>query len=245
MPRDVTDFLTRTVLDDDFRATAIRDPESAFSGYDLSDEEREVLRSGDERMLALMGKALRHAWGSHDDPRLPESPEEAGEDDGDNSLMPPSTQAMPNSHLRLRLTPQVMQGADGRVQINYAANLFPWAAVPPSSDPAGIDAGGAAAAATFVDMKIAISPTLFANADGTSSIAYAASIGHSTQTEIAGDTLEVESMNRHESLEGRIYHSDSSAALEAAAKVREVSANDRYPEILNLITALREGDIDG
>ncbi len=58
---DLERFLVRAVLDAEFCALARRDPDAAFTGYALSDEDRQTLRAGDEGVLRLLGRALRGA----------------------------------------------------------------------------------------------------------------------------------------------------------------------------------------
>lgn len=54
-------FLVQAALDPELRALARRDPEAAFAGFALSADDREVLAAQDERVLALLGRALQAA----------------------------------------------------------------------------------------------------------------------------------------------------------------------------------------
>lgn len=54
-PAPLAEFLIRAVLDDAFRELALSEPERAFEGYDLSEEEREILGARDGRLLGRLG----------------------------------------------------------------------------------------------------------------------------------------------------------------------------------------------
>ena len=53
--RDVSRFVTLALEDHVLRMKLESDPESAFQGYDLTDEEKEAIRSADEHRLMHAG----------------------------------------------------------------------------------------------------------------------------------------------------------------------------------------------
>ena len=61
---NAADYLIRAVLDDEFRRLALTSPEQAFAAFALTAEEQDFLRARDERMLALLGAAVRDSWSS-------------------------------------------------------------------------------------------------------------------------------------------------------------------------------------
>src|SRR5687767_7854437 len=58
MSQDLRALLERAVLDLDFRSQLRTDPDAAFAGYELTEEDRDILRTTDDRMLGLLGRVL-------------------------------------------------------------------------------------------------------------------------------------------------------------------------------------------
>jgi hypothetical protein len=59
--RTIGDLLVRAALDDAFRDALEREPDAAMAGYDLTDDERRVLRRRDRELLDLVAAATRAA----------------------------------------------------------------------------------------------------------------------------------------------------------------------------------------
>ena len=53
--RDVSRFVTLALEDHELRERLLSDPNSAFEGYDLTDEERQAILTGDEHRLQHAG----------------------------------------------------------------------------------------------------------------------------------------------------------------------------------------------
>jgi len=66
---DVSRFVTLALDDEALRKRLESDPGGAFQGYDLTDEERDAITSGDERRLTSMGldPMTAHSWASFHD----------------------------------------------------------------------------------------------------------------------------------------------------------------------------------
>jgi len=66
---DVSRFVTLALNDEELRERLESDPEGAFQGYDLADEERGAIKAGDERRLTSMGldAMTARSWASFHD----------------------------------------------------------------------------------------------------------------------------------------------------------------------------------
>ncbi len=66
---DVSRFVTLALDNEELRKQLESDPGGAFQGYDLTDEERDAITSGDERRLTSMGldPMTAHSWASFHD----------------------------------------------------------------------------------------------------------------------------------------------------------------------------------
>lgn len=53
--RDLSRFVTHALDDEHLRRQLKADPDSAFRGYDLTPEERQAIKSADERRLRALG----------------------------------------------------------------------------------------------------------------------------------------------------------------------------------------------
>jgi len=121
----VRELLTRVVLDEDFRAQVRDGLEEALSSYALSEQQKEALRAGDERLLALMGQAFLAAEGAvpsaestaSSAPALSKSPYE-----------PPPVPAgdlpeLAAFTLYLRLVPHASKREDGHMQLQHISSV--------------------------------------------------------------------------------------------------------------------------
>lgn len=66
---DVSRFVTLALDDADLREQLQGNPDDAFQGYDLTDDERSAIVSGDEQKLREMGldPMTAHAWNAFQD----------------------------------------------------------------------------------------------------------------------------------------------------------------------------------
>lgn len=118
----VSEILVRSVNDPAFYRAFQDDPPTALAAYALSDEERDILISGDARMLALLGRSLEQ--GANPSPGGPDVTLVPSQD------QPPQTGDTTRLHIQVQ--PWVI--ADGTVR--YGAAVVP----------------DGAAAASFVDV---------------------------------------------------------------------------------------------
>ena len=95
-PGSLADFLVRTVLDEAFRELARTNPQRAFEGFDLSEDEKEILCARDQRLLGLLGAAVAQENRSGED-RPAEIPSPRGA---------PTKPSLPEVKLLLRLVPR-------------------------------------------------------------------------------------------------------------------------------------------
>jgi hypothetical protein len=236
--RSVADFLIRVVLDEAFRELAMADPSRAFEGYDLSEEEQDILRSRDARLLGLLGTAVPHAKASVEHP-----PEEVP------SKAPASSfPTLPEVKLLLRLEPQATQAPDSASQVAYAASLHPW---PGDYQPTGAGAEGGEHSAPHDDAKpppmawiVRITPTVVDSQETGLTVAYSASI-HPFVPGMDERQLWDQGPAQPAASSPWNHHLESSAAKAAARAVREADAGQRYQKLLELIQALQTGDQGG
>ena len=230
MQSGLAEFLIKSVLDTGFRELALSYPDRAFEGFDLSTDEKDILRSGDERVLGLLGRVLQYSW--------PVQPATSNQKPLAESTTP-STQTLPEVALRLRFVPYAAESPDARLQFNYEASLHPWTDDPATED-RSVDDSTAAANAAF-DMMIRIVPTVISLAGTEPKVAYAATIQSPGSGTGPGPPLEPGGSYAGTTPASR-YHGNSLAAREAAAAVGQAEPNQRYARIFDLIRALRQGD---
>ncbi len=249
-----TDFLVRAALDDAFRELALTDPQRAFEGYDLSDEERDILCSRDGRLLGLLGAAVAKA----------KTPiEQTAEDD------PPETAeshfpSLPEVNLLLRLDPRVTHAPDSAPSVGYAASLSPWPGEherkPPDEEGREQAAEQSNDAPPGVSWIIRITPTVVdsvtdalpcgsrlnkaSSVTAGLKVAYHASI-HPNPSQTSEEPPSAERPTAASATSPWIHHVESAAAKAAAQAVRASDADGRYDKLLDLIDALQTGDERG
>lgn len=221
MPNDLEMFLKRTVLDQAFRELARTDPEVAFQGFELTAEEQDILRHGDERMLNLLGRVLQADW------QL--SPESAAHTESSpvSTVPEPDAPSLPLVDLTLRLTPFVSETEDGDPAYRFAASLHPW----PMPDAAQADANVA------VDFHIHIVPTIIRPSGASAQVSYAATIDGRMRDDLTPETP----ADASSSVVPR-YFGHSLAAEQASKAVLEATPSERRAKLHALAHALRTGD---
>lgn len=217
MSNDIETFLKRTVLDHAFRELALSDPDKAFQGFDLSPEEQDILRSGDERMLNLLGRVLIADW-QH-------SRANSGNEvnSSDTAEIPQNDVSLPLVDLTLRLTPFVSDSEGGRPTYRFAASLHPW----PINDQPREDTKHA------VDFHIHIVPTIISPPGTAPQVSYAAAIGGHAPSGL--ETTAPSAVLRR-------YFGQSQAAERAAAAAMQAKPMERQAKLYELVHALRTGD---
>ena len=229
-----TDFLIQTVLDEAFRELAMADPQRAFEGYDLSEEEQEILRSRDSRLLGLLGKAAGRGE------VLVEHPAEEGPAQTAASGLP----SLPEVKLLLRLAPHAPKPPESTSEFAYAASLHPW---PGDQGPEKASAESGRRSKEH-DAELAwiirITPTVVEAQETGLKVAYSASI----HPFAVGTDEKQPSAHEPSQAPPRPpwnHHVESSAAKAAARAVRESDASQRYERLLELIHALQTGNERG
>ncbi len=232
------EYLIRTVLDEEFRELASTDPRRAFEGYELSDEEQEILCARDARLLGLLGQAFAQAKTVVEPPAA-----EVRSDASEQQLT-----SLAAVKLLLRLAPQGKQEPDSTSAVAYAATLEPW---PGDDQLQAAEATSAAEAGQAgqspppeVAWIIRIQPTVLESQAAGLKVAYSASIlpltgsteNASSPTPDAGPTSAASPWH---------HHTESAAAQAAAGAVRASDAEGRYEKLLDLIHALQTGDERG
>ncbi len=207
-------------------------PEEVFAEYDLTAEEREILRCPDHRLLPLLGAALgrREEAERSVEPERAEVPEraEASEGSGEARLLPDSLMA-------LTVVPCVVEE-----RIVFATWLAPMqeggdpSRLPP---PAGASLPGVAL--TPLHAVLQISAVQSTDATGNPQVSMWASFRQCSNAvalvppETAG--------NPEASPFGSPLHSPDVQA--AAAAVHAAAPNDRYEKLVALTHALHGGDV--
>ena len=232
--QSVTEYLIRTVLDEGFRLAAIADPDRAFDGFDLSEDEKETLRSGDDRLLALLGGAVAQN----------ECATDRAVDDAASGSSEATPSGLPTVELLLRLQPQVSHTAESGVRVAYAASLHSWPE--PESTP-GVDSKDEQqkdAALAELTWLVRITPTILESGDAGSHVAYSASVlPIDLQTGVTSPVSQASSAGTVRSPWG--HHVESQAAKDAAQAVRACEPGQRYDRLLDLVGALQTGDHRG
>lgn len=236
--RSAADFLIRTVLDETFRELALADPKRAFEGYALTEEQQEILRSRDARLLGLLGGAA-----SQGETLAEHAPKEGISKTADAPLP-----GLPQVKLLLRLVPQATQTPDSASRVAYAASLHSWPRDEESptigAESGGQTAGDAADLTPRIEWVVCITPTVVDSQESGLKVAYAASI----QPLAVGTNAPQPSIRKPSQALGSPpwnHQVESSAARAAARAVRASEANGRYEKLLELIHALQTGDERG
>ncbi len=237
MGRTLADFLVRAVLDDEFRELAVADPQCAFDGYDLSEQEKEILTSRDSRLLGLLGDAMA----SGERVALQSSASEHVE------ASMPAVPSLPEVKLLLRLAPQLVETPKSGPQVAYAASLHPW---PADDKPvSGFDTAEQAdsdveAAGQELTWVIRMVPTVVGVGETQMEVSYSASIDRLMtdpgESQVPGGKAKQDSGGAPWN-----HHVESVAAKTAAQSVRAADPDQRYAKLLDLVHALQTGDGGG
>jgi len=246
--KSVNDYLIRTVLDDAFREVAIADPLVAFEGYDLSEEEKEILRSRDHRLLGLLGRVVAgsHAGDDHPCGAVEHPLKTEAETEPTDQEKPPMPH-LAEVNLLLRLVPQAVPSADGESKVAYAASLHPWPddkGTTPGADTEAPSRGEPDGEPTEVKWIVRIQPTVLGTEAAGLRVAYSASIHPLTA---ASDESREPVAHADGPPAGAPWnHQIESAAAKAAARAAQAAAPDqRFMKLLDLVEALQTGDHGG
>ena len=206
-------------------------PDEVFRDFDLTEEEKDILRQPDHRLLPLLGEALA---------RQMESSHPLGEASSESPVTPAPIEArpLPSTWIALTVVPCVLQ-EEGQIKgISYVvwANPMPEGGDPGSLPaPAGVVFPGQPLAPLHA--VIQLSAVQSQDVAGNPQVGLWASLRQSPNTppppETAGDP-------KASPFGSRL---DSPHVQAAVAAVRQASSEERYERLIDLMRALRSGDV--
>ena len=226
-------MLIESALQPELRRRLLESPDEAFRDFDLSDEEKEILRRPDHRLLPLLGAALA---------RQMESSSPLGEAPSVSPAPPALVEAhpLPDTWLALTVVPCAHR-EEGRLNgISYVvwANPIPEggdpATLPP---PAGVVFPGQPLAPLVAVIQLSAVETQ--DAEGNPQVGLWASLGQSSNVaalpppETAGDP-------KASPFGSRL---DSPQVQAAVAAVQRASNDERHNRLVDLMRVLRSGDV--
>ncbi len=214
-------MLIDSALDPDLRRRLCESPDEVFDGFDLTAEEREILRTPDHRLLALCGAALaRQASAGVETPQAQTVEQPADQ---------PHAKTLPDIRLGLAVVPCAQYNAGQFAGFRYAV----WVnALPPGVDPATLPPpqGSVLPGQPLAPLHAVVNVSVVQLPDvaGQPRVGMWASMRQSSNI-LATPPFATDL--RGESVRG------------AVAAVREASAGERYGKLLDLIRALDSGDV--
>jgi hypothetical protein len=216
----IDQLLIASALDGDLRRRLLDTPDDIFPEFDLTEDEKDILRSPDQRLLPLLGAALARqsaaaALASPDTPAEPGQPHAVID-----------ARALPDVSLALTLVP-CAQYENGRIaKVVYAAWVNPLpegvdpATLPP---PAGAKLPGVPLAPLHAVIQVSVVEMQGAIGLSAALLQSSNMSAPPRQPPVAGDL--------------------GSASVETAiAAVRSASSQDRRARIVELLRALRGGE---
>jgi len=226
-------LLIESALQPELRRRLVESPDEVFRDYDLSEEEKEILRRPDDRLLPLLGAALA---------RQMESSGPSGEAPSVSPAPPALIEArtLPDTWLALTVVP-CAHCEEGRLKgISYVVWASP---IPEGGDPAtmpppeGVVFPGQPLAPLYAVIQLSAVETQ--DAAGNPQVGLWASLGQSSNVaalpppETAGDP-------KASPFGSRL---DSPQVQAAVAAVREASSDERRNRLIDLMRVLRSGDV--
>lgn len=125
----IDQLLVRAALDPELRRRFLASPEAVFPEFDLTEEQKDILCRRDERMLELLGTALRRQG----EARFPDAPEAGGVEP---SPVTAESHMLPDLLLAVTIVPCVV-AQNGQRSLTFAAWVNP---LRPGVDPASLPA---------------------------------------------------------------------------------------------------------
>lgn len=226
-------MLIESALQPELRRRLLESPDDVFRDFDLNEEEKEILRRPDHRLLPLLGAALA---------RQMESSGPLGEEPSASPAPPAPIEArlLPDTWLALTVVPCAHREEGHLKGISYVvwANPIPEggdpATLPP---PAGVVLPGQPLAPLYAVIQLSAVQTQ--DAAGNPQVGLWASLRQSSNVaappppETAGDPNASPFGSRL----------DSPQVQAAAAAVRGASSEERYNRLIDLMRVLRSGDV--
>jgi len=226
-------LLIESALQPELRRRLLESPDEVFSDFDLSEEEKEILRRPDDRLLPLLGAALA---------RQMESSGPSGEAPSVSPTPPALIEArtLPDTWLALTVVP-CAHCEEGRLKgISYVVWANP---IPEGGDPAtlpppkGVVFPGQPLAPLYAVIQLSAVETQ--DAAGNPQVGLWASLGQSSNVaaprppETAGDP-------KASPFGSRL---DSPQVEAAVAAVRGAPSEERHNRLIELMRVLRSGDV--
>jgi len=226
-------LLIASALDADLRRRLLESPDEVFQEFDLTEEEKDLLRRPDHRLLPLLGAALAH----QSEPSAPLPPASTGRPQPHAVIQ---AHTLPDISLALTLVP-CAQYSEGRLStFAYAVWVNP---LPEGTDPASLPPPPGAAfpgqPLAPLHTVIRVSAVQLEDAAGNPQVGLTAGLRQSSNItgppppEAAGQPG------------GSPFGSDlrSAEAQAAVAAVRSASSESRYHRLIDLMRVLRGGEV--
>ena len=258
----IRELLIDCVLDAQLLERARHSPESVFADYELDEAGKALLLSPDERLLELLGQAVRDEAAGEQPADAAHAPTEvsvdsdpvAGDPDVATHLEVASVSySLPESRLAVRLVPFLQQtieddsgDTDGPpLTIKYAGHLDNLTQGMEIEDLPDVPAAGVPGQELpTLAMSVAIRPHARTDASGNLQITFSlsATLPQVTDEQETQPTSGVAGAD-----EARAWYHDTTSddVLEAAGRVRDATDGDRHARLLELIDTMIARDADG
>ncbi len=223
------ELLIGCVLEPQLLRRLQENPEAVLTEYDVSDRARDILSSPDERLLELLGEAVVRRDGDS-------AEHEQSADVGAVGEQSSPAAVLPASRLALRLVPYVQQAANAApsVVVNYAGHLDP---LPDGIEldelpdvPSGLTDGQQLRA---LAVTVSIQPVVWTDDAGDRQMTFSVGAQLPQDTAVPHSNVTID-----DRLSPWRHDTDSASVGEAATRVREASADDRYAQLRELIDVM-------
>jgi hypothetical protein len=219
----ITRLLVDSALDAELRRRLAETPDDVFEEYELTVEERELLRNPDHRLLPLLGAALARREEAEAAPQPEEIQVSAG------------SHLLPDSQMALTVVPCVVGG-----RIAFAAWIAPMhegadpSRLPP---PAGATLPGQPLTPLYAVIQLTAAQSK--DAAGNAQVSMWASFRQSSNA-VAAAPAETAGNPERAPFGSAMESADVRAAV---AAVRSAAPADRYDKLVALTRTLRGGDV--
>jgi hypothetical protein len=234
MKQGVSQLLIASAMDADLRRRLLESPDETFQGFDLTEEEKDLLRHPDQRLLRLFGAALAERQKSSE-PSPSHTPEAAQQ-----PLTVIQARTLPSISLAVTLVPCAQYENEHLKQFAYALWVNPLAeGADPASLPPPPGATLPGQPLTPLHAVIQVSAVQLPDRDGKPHVELTASLRQSSNV-TAPPPPESAGMP-----ETGPFGSDlrSVEVIAAVAAVHDASGEDRYDRLIDLIHVLKGGEV--
>lgn len=234
MKPGVSHLLIASAMDAELRRRLLESPDETFQDFDLTEEEKDLLRHPDQRLLRLFGAALAERQESSEQSPRP-APEVAQQ-----PLAAVQARTLPSLLLAVTLVPCAQYENEQLKQFAYALWVNPLAeGADPASLPPPTGATLPGHPLTPLHAVIQVSAVQLQDRDGKPQVGLTASL---LQSSNVTPPPPPESSGVPET---GPFGSDlrSVEAIAAVAAVRDASGEDRYDRLIDLIHVLKGGEV--